>query len=116
MINIMGKHNTRAVGSSLKKVQRLASQKTNHDDLQEVAEKMMNNPEEKNAARQALYKIQESSKNDEEHVNLTETEERGIQKLLSKLSYVDSQLNRAIRNHTENMFGNYQGEDFGAHK
>jgi hypothetical protein len=64
----------------------------------------------------ALSKVESSSNQNEEQVTLTEREEKSIKLLLSKLSTGDPQLNRGIRNHTQNMFGDYQGKEFGAHR
>lgn len=112
----MGTYNTRSIGNTLQDVQRLVSTKTQHQSLREAADRLMDDVEMKKLVDDALSKVERSSNNNEEQVTLKEREEEAIRVLLSKLSTGDPKLNRGIRNHTKNMFGNYQGKDFGAHR
>lgn len=111
----MGTHNTRPIGNSLQDIQKLVRTKTQYQSLREATGDLMDD-EMKECVDNFLSKIEHSSRNDEDKVTLKEREEKAIKILFSKLSNCDSELNRAIRNHTDNMFGNYQGRDFGAHR
>lgn len=112
----MGSYNTRSIGNTLQNVQRLVRSKTRHQSLREAADRLMDDMEMKKLVDDALSKVERSSNNGEDQVTLKEREEEAIGNLLSKLSTGDPELNRGIRNHTKNMFGNYQGKDFGAHR
>lgn len=111
----MGTYNTRSIGNTLQDIQRLVSTKTQHQSLREAAGRLLDD-EMKELVGNALSKIERSSKNDEDQVTLKEREEKAIGNLLRQLSTGDPELNRGIRNHTKDMFGNYQGRDFGAHR
>lgn len=111
----MGTYNTRSIGNTLQDVQRLVSTKTQHQSLREAAGRLLDD-EMKELVGNALSKIERSSKNNEDQVTLKEREEKAIGNLLRQLSTGDPELNRGIRNHTKDMFGNYQGRDFGAHR
>lgn len=105
-------HNTISIGNSLQDIQKLVRTKTQYQSLREATGDLMDGEMKRNVDN-FLSKIKDS---DEDKVALEEREEKAIKILFSKLSTVDSELNRAIRNHTKNMFGNYQGRDFGAHR
>lgn len=111
----MGTYNTRSIGNTLQDVQRLVSTKTQHQSLREASGRLLDD-EMKELVGNSLSKIERSSKNNEDQVTLKEREEKAIGNLLRQLSTGDPELNRGIRNHTKDMFGNYQGRDFGAHR